>query len=463
MYQIQSSKPSRPFFSAGSEASETPLSTIVYRSRAKFIFPDSALQGLHDAQSRNRHEAVTGILVYDHPRFYQWLEGPAEGLTRIMDAIRQDSRHTDLEILRDAPIAARVFSGWSMKLAMPGLEPGTPWRDYLYPRSEVMHEMRQHPTLIPALLATLARNPQETQNALMADVHFTSRFDETLQSLIEQTVIPELATRHSLVSCPTSSSRDAMRLSVKQATENKSQVSRKNLNPDDGSFPTGTLASSRPVLALADLLLASDTGTALNLIHEQIGHRQSPLPFYTTLLEPAARRLGDLWLQDSCSEFDLTVALGHLQAAVRILGGEFMPRWLSPNAAMPNVLVVPLPGELHGLGAALDSEAMWQQGWSPRSEFPNDNDSLLKILKRSCFDVLDLTMSVALRREHWVVRLAETVRLARRASRNPDLVVMVGGRIFTEQGAGATDVNAEAAHQTAANITGDILQQFHSA
>ena len=418
MSQMQFSKPSEPFYPSTSEPAEAFLSTIIYRSRAKSLLSRAALESLlHDAQSRNRDAAVTGLMVYDHPRFYQWLEGEAESLARIMASIRRDPRHTDLEILSHAPIPARVFSGWSMKLALPGAEPGLPRHDYVHPRAEIIQELRQHPACVPALLATFARNPQATKNPPLADVHFTSRIGESLQTLIRDTVIPNLAARHSL-------------------------------------------PPARPVLALADLLLASDTDTALNLIHEQIGARQSPLPFYPTLLEPAARRLGDLWLQDACSEFDLTVALGHLQAAVRILGGEFTPRWLSPNAAVPNVLVVPLPGELHGLGAALDSEAMWHQGWAPQSEFPYDNAGLQKILKNSCFDVLDLTTSIALRREHWVMRMAETVRLARRASRNPDLVVMVGGRIFTEHGAGAQDVNADAVHKTAANITHDILMEL---
>jgi hypothetical protein len=129
-------------------------------------------------------------------------------------------------------------------------------------------------------------------------------------------------------------------------------------------------------------------------------------------------------------------------------------------ANAPHVLVVPLPGELHSLGAALDSEAMWHQGWNPQSEFPNDNAALQKLLRADWFDVLDLTLSVALQRQHWLPRLAETIRLARRASRNQDLVVIVGGRIFAEEAASGSSVAANGHNATATHIAADILRML---
>jgi hypothetical protein len=222
-----------------------------------------------------------------------------------------------------------------------------------------------------------------------------------------------------------------------------------------------TVIRDSRVEELADLLLASDSSAALDLIHEQLGDGNSPLPLYTRLLEPAARRLGDLWRQDVCSEFDLTIGLSHLQTAVRLLAADSLPP-LPMQALPPAVLVVPLPGELHGLGAALDSEAMWYEGWSPQAEFPRDDAALRKILTGGWFDVLDVSLSVALRREHWLPRLAETIRLARRASRNPALVVTVGGRVFSEHAAGPQDVQANAAHGTASDVTTDILRMLAS-
>jgi methanogenic corrinoid protein MtbC1 len=404
---------------------ETQLSSVVYRSRARAHLGATALEAIAEsAQQRNRREAITGLMVYDFPCFYQWLEGPEDSLERIMQSIRRDPRHTDLEILSAKPIDQRVFSGWDMKLATRDADPGMLRREIVTPRLETLRELRRHPQAAPALLKTLAPQPPQGRGRNARKPVFETKSAAALNRLIRSSVIPELLQRHgaaALVPAPL--------ILEKQSVE------------------------------LAALLLAANPDSALNLIHDQIGHHLSAVPLYATLLEPAARRLGDLWAADSCSDFDMTIALSHLQRTIRLLGMESLQQPLS-LANAPHVLVVPLPGELHSLGAALDSEAMWHQGWSPQSEFPNDNAALQKLLRADWFDVLDLTMSVALQRQHWLPRLAETIRLARRASRNQDLIVMVGGRIFADEAATGGSVAADGHNATASHIAADILRMI---
>jgi hypothetical protein len=409
------------FQSDFSKTAEVPLTTVVYRSRAKVPLPVPDLQELARlAAQRNRLEAVTGLMVYDFPCFYQWLEGPEDSLERIMRAIRRDPRHTDMEILSVKPVEKRIFGGWSMKLATRDAGVGVLGREIVYPLLETVRELRRHPEAAPVLLKTLAPTKPAARRSVRPALEKQSA--AALESLIRHNVIPELLQRHGATAL----------------------------------IPVPLILEKQSV-ELAGLLLASEPDLALNLIHDQIGHLSSAVPLYATLLEPAARRLGDLWLADSCSEFDMTIALSHLQSTVRLLGTECLLQPLS-SAKAPHVLVVPLPGELHSLGAALDSEAMWQEGWSPQSEFPTDNAALQRLLEADWFDVLDLTMSVSLQREHWLPRLAETVRIARRASRNPGLVVMVGGRIFADEEAAGADVAADASNATASHIAADILR-----
>jgi len=374
------------------------------------------------AQQRNRREAITGLMVYDFPCFYQWLEGPEDSIERIMHSIRRDPRHTDLEILSAKTIESRVFAGWDMKLATRDADRGILRHEIVYPRMETLRELRRHPEAAPALLKTLAPQPQTARGGNARRPELETKSATVLETLIRSSVIPELLQRHgaaTLISAPL--------ILEKQSAE------------------------------LAALLLAANPDSALNLIHGQLGHHLSAVPLYATLLEPAARLLGDLWAADSCSEFDMMIALSHLQSTVRLLGMESLQHPLSQSNA-PQVLVVPLPGELHGLGAALDSEAMWDQGWSPHNEFPNDNAALQRLLRADWFDVLDLTMSVTLQRRHWLPRLAETIRLARRASRNQDLIVMVGGRVFADEAATGSDVAADGQNATASHVVAEISQ-----
>ncbi len=417
--QEYSAPPSSPL------ASASGLATLVYRSRAIAHFGPVELQTLlAAAQANNRREAITGLIVYDAPYFFQWLEGPAQSIFRVMELIRSDPRHTDLEILEQKPIATRVFADWDLKLATRSPK-GNIWRhDVVYPKLETLKELRRHPETAPALMATLARHAAPSPAGMLHNSDPMSPGGSLLEGLIHNAVLPELIARH--------------------------------------AHPLAAYEPDTKVLELAELLLASDSAAALDLIHEQLGDGRSPLPLFTSLLEPAARRLGDLWRQDVCSELDLTIGLSHLQSAVRLLAADWLPA-LPMQALPPAVLVVPLPGELHGLGAALDSEAMWHEGWSPQAEFPRDDAALRKILSAGWFDVLDLSLSVALRREHWLPRITETVRLARRAARNPAMIITVGGRLFAEHAASAADVAASSAIVTAAEITEDILRTMGAA
>lgn len=125
---------------------------------------------------------------------------------------------------------------------------------------------------------------------------------------------------------------------------------------------------------------------------------------------------------------------------------------------MHSVLVAPMPGELHALTATLDAEVLWQAGWDLRCERPDTDAALGKMLSRQWFDALDLSLSAAFAREHWLPRMARTIAVARAASRNPSLVVVVRGRAFFEQVDSHQQVGAETACETALQIETVLAQ-----
>ncbi len=418
MSHAQLLKRPEPYAATWQQSSARPsLSAFVYRSRAARPFSYPELQQLmRDAQSRNHEESLTGVMVYDEPYFYQWLEGPADSVERVRQSIKKDPRHLEIEVLRDKPISTRMFSGWDMKLATRAQQGGLWQRDVIYPSLTTITALRQDPGSVPDLLAKLGAGAAGRPDA-------AAQTGVILKNLIRTQILPELAVRHGLAP----------------------------VIPID-------LMDAR-VTELTDLLLASDAAGALELIHEQVDQGPSAVPLYASLLEPAARRLGDLLNHEGCNGLELTIALSRLQSAVRLLGVESLsPFSHHHGVAEPSVLVVPLPGEIHGLGAALDSEAMWQEGWSPQSEFPVNDEALQQIVRGHWFDVLDLSLSTALRREHWLERMAATIGLARRASMNPALIILAGGRVFAEDGATADTVGADGANKTASTIVEDIIQ-----
>jgi len=171
--------------------------------------------------------------------------------------------------------------------------------------------------------------------------------------------------------------------------------------------------------------------------------------------------LGDLWNDDLCSEFDVTLGLCRLQTAVRALDPGVLAAL--PTLPPPVVLIAPEPGELHQLGAALDSDVLWRAGWAPHDATPADDQALQDLLAATWFDVLDLSLSTAFRREDRLARFGATIEGARRASRNPALVVVVGGRVFVEEYGAGAEVGADYANHTASRVDRAILRSLREA
>ena len=133
--------------STARRASDAPaLCSVVYRSRAVSALSDYDLYSLvQAAQTRNARDSITGLMLYDEGRFYQWLEGPAENVARLMQSIAADQRHTDIEILSDKPAAVRQFGDWKMRLATSGVRSIHSIHNVVVPSSRALDDIRQHP------------------------------------------------------------------------------------------------------------------------------------------------------------------------------------------------------------------------------------------------------------------------------------------------------------------------------
>jgi EAL domain-containing protein (putative c-di-GMP-specific phosphodiesterase class I) len=93
------------------------LTTIIYRSHICENVPFSVLEDMvSNANNKNWHVDVTGILLFNGTHFFQLLEGPEEKVSTIYQHICRDKRHYNLvELLRDyAP--SRRFGKCGMEL-----------------------------------------------------------------------------------------------------------------------------------------------------------------------------------------------------------------------------------------------------------------------------------------------------------------------------------------------------------
>lgn len=96
-------------------ATTMPYRAIAYISRAISGLTITELDNLLvDARAHNQVANVTGILLYDGSRFFQYFEGPADGVDRIYGRIRSSTLHHDIQELHNYPIDLPYFTQWNM-------------------------------------------------------------------------------------------------------------------------------------------------------------------------------------------------------------------------------------------------------------------------------------------------------------------------------------------------------------
>lgn len=67
------------------------------------------------SRKNNRNANITGILVFDGWRFFQYIEGADDTVLDLVRKLRQDERHHQFTELLSTPFAGpRLFRNWSM-------------------------------------------------------------------------------------------------------------------------------------------------------------------------------------------------------------------------------------------------------------------------------------------------------------------------------------------------------------
>lgn len=93
------------------------LYEIVYQS---FSIEDYSIVELNElmvlSRVSNKAIGVTGCLIYHERTFIQVLEGQQNIVKQLYSKIKNDRRHSKVDIIWEGEIEERGFSGWSMSM-----------------------------------------------------------------------------------------------------------------------------------------------------------------------------------------------------------------------------------------------------------------------------------------------------------------------------------------------------------
>lgn len=111
-------KPEKPHGRRGSASLYAPLSHVLYRSETE-LQPDSsgAWDLVSRARQRNATLHLTGLLHLEEGFFFQWLEGPEDGLGEVLRDIECDDRHCNMTYLKRGAAWERQFPDWDMHMS----------------------------------------------------------------------------------------------------------------------------------------------------------------------------------------------------------------------------------------------------------------------------------------------------------------------------------------------------------
>ncbi len=195
----------------------------------------------------------------------------------------------------------------------------------------------------------------------------------------------------------------------------------------DASAPPSPAAvvTEALVVRFSDLVLAASVPSLLRSVEALCSDGVPVEAVVAQLMVPVARRLGDLWLADRLSFFDVTAALGRLQGLLRALGSDLDGD--APGLVRgKKVLLATVEGEQHVFGlsvvAAFFRRAGWAVTFEPRIAFAD----LLVLVRAERFTAIGLTVA----NDRFLDGLPGQVEALRGASLNGAVTLLAGGPAF---------------------------------
>lgn len=181
------------------------------------------------------------------------------------------------------------------------------------------------------------------------------------------------------------------------------------------------------IVEFSRLVVVHDVAVASAFVDAVIKQGATLELVFTQLFTPAARHLGELWTEDRCTFSEVTIALARIQQLVH----EFSPFFeaeAEPRPLGKSALLLPMPGEQHSLGILIVEEFFRRAGWDVWAPIGISQAELLNLISQERFDVVGISVGG----EGLLDRIASGIHDVRKASANPDIAVMVGGRFFNE-------------------------------
>lgn len=205
--------------------------------------------------------------------------------------------------------------------------------------------------------------------------------------------------------------------------------------------------TSTDVEEFTQLSLTGEAHVLLDFVDNCLSNGSSVEVIFVELLAPAARRLGEYWEEDSEDFVGVTMGLWRIQEILRELTLRIPPK-SRPGHGQRSALFSAMPGEQHSFGTLMVAECFQRAGWDADVLIEATQSELNGKLAKRHYDVIGLTVT----RDCTTAALSSVINTIKTVSSNPNIRILMGGRVINEQpelvdecGGDATAIDAPSA------------------
>lgn len=177
--------------------------------------------------------------------------------------------------------------------------------------------------------------------------------------------------------------------------------------------------TTEEIAVLVDLAVAQDLPRAFDYLHRLMSEGMSFETLLVHLLAPAARQLGQDWLDDKRSFTEVSIG----SAVIQQLIGMFGPRSVvTPDALGLVLLVIPV-NEQHTLGVYALAELLRRAHYDVVVVQGADQREIATLVRKTWVTAV----GISVQRSEAVPLVHNLVRTVRAKSKNPNVGLLVGG------------------------------------
>ena len=197
------------------------------------------------------------------------------------------------------------------------------------------------------------------------------------------------------------------------------------------------MPSKEEIDTFVELCVSQDPFVAMIFVKKLLEEGLNTEHIFLELITPAARALGTQWDLDRMDFVDVTHGLVRLHAIAHEIGFAYQDGPVL-QGEIKRIMIASAPGSEHLLGPTIVADFFRKAAWQVVIEISSSKKQLVQAVENEWFDTVGLSVSIAPQ----LTDLADLVDQIKQRSRNPRVVVLLGGPIFTVQNLQASDFGA---------------------